>query len=337
VQYTDAEALKQDVDNARDPIRQVRMGLREQLKYLDNLEVVEGDAKDAASIRYDVTTHGSRIKNLGEWPHELVVFFALPVTFVHLPIGNFVRFWEDLIVNTFGAAIALLLSTIITAFFIPNMLRKGTVDLLLVKPIHRSTLLIQKYIGGLLMIFLNTAFVVLGIWAVLGLRTGLWGTGFLVSILVITYQFALYYAVSTLFGVLTRSSIVAILMACLAWFVLNLLFGWGYLWVDQTRIAPDVARELKLEVDGKEQLKLLPDWAYTTADAVHLVTPHLKDFDVLTGKLIADDTLPSYSSERKLADKMYASFSWTEALTVTTIYIVVLLALSCWWFATKDF
>ena len=52
---------------------------------------------------------------------------------------------------------------------------------------------------------------------------------------------------------------------------------------------------------------------------------------------IADDTLPSYSEKRKAADKLYAGFSWTETLTVTSIYIVVLLGISCWWFATKDY
>ena len=36
-----------------------------------------------------------------------------------------------------GAWVALLTGVIITSFFVPNMLRKGTVDLLLVKPIQR--------------------------------------------------------------------------------------------------------------------------------------------------------------------------------------------------------
>jgi hypothetical protein len=63
----------------------------------------------------------------------------------------------------------------------------------------------------------------------------------------------------------------------------------------------------------------------------------LNDLDALVGKLITDDTAPPESDDRKVADKLYASFSWTEALTVTSIYIVVLLGISCWWFATKDY
>jgi ABC-type transport system involved in multi-copper enzyme maturation permease subunit len=335
--FTDAEAAQQERFAGKDTSRGIRLLLQRNLEYLKDLEVNEVPSGDPAIMRFDVTSQGTLIKDLGEWPHEPVIFFALPLPFVHWPIGQFVRFAEDTLVKFFGAAVALLLSTIITAFFIPNMLRKGTVDLLLVKPIHRSTLLIYKYIGGLTFIFLNTAFVVLGIWVVLGLRTGMWGVGFLASILVITFQFALYYAISTLFGVLTRSPIVAILMACLAWFFFALVFGYGYVWIDQTRTLPEAAKELKIEVDGKNPVKMFPDWVYGSADMIHFVTPRLKDLDVLTGKLIADDTLPSYSAERKVADKLYANFSWVESLLVTATYIVVLLAVSCWWFATKDY
>jgi ABC-type transport system involved in multi-copper enzyme maturation permease subunit len=250
---------------------------------------------------------------------------------------------ERWFVGFFGAAVALLLSAVITAFFIPNMLRKGTVDMLLVKPIHRSTLLIYKYIGGLAFIFLNTVFLVLGIWVVLGLRTGMWGTGFLASIFIITFQFALYYAFSTLFGVITRSPIVSILATVFAWFLIALIAGYGVSLIDETRAErkdSDAAEELRFDDDGKPRppaKDLFPAWVYTTTDIIHFVTPRVMDLDKLSGKLIADDTLPSYSRDRKNADKDYSRFSWTEALTVTSIYIVVLLAISCWWFATKDY
>jgi ABC-type transport system involved in multi-copper enzyme maturation permease subunit len=325
----------------------VPLSLRKSYPYLDNVQVREGPPPDDKTVRYDVTTRGTTIKNLSEWPHEPVILFAVPLSFWHEPVGEIVRFIESWIVGFFGAAVALLLSAIITAFFIPNMLRKGTVDMLIVKPIHRSTLLVYKYIGGLAFIFLNTSFVVLGIWVVIGLRTGIWGPGFLLSIFIITFQFALYYAVSTLFGVLTRSPIVSILATVAAWFLIALVAGYGYYFIDLTRVATaeaqaaaDDLKDVKVADDQKPppppKLRL-PEWLYVTADVVHFVTPRVKDLDTLSSKLIADDTLPSYSKERKAAEKRYASFSWTEAITVTTIYIVILLAISCWWFATKDY
>jgi ABC-type transport system involved in multi-copper enzyme maturation permease subunit len=85
------------------------------------------------------------------------------------------------------------------------MLQKGTIDLLLVKPIGRPMLLTYKFVGGLTFMFLNTVFVIAGIWLILGFRTGLWVPTFLLAIPVLTFQFAIFYCVSVLFGVLTRS------------------------------------------------------------------------------------------------------------------------------------
>jgi ABC-type transport system involved in multi-copper enzyme maturation permease subunit len=309
--------------------------------YLKNLKVTAAEPKTPTEMRYLITADST--SRYQDWPHYPVIFFAVPIRVMHFPINAYVQFWESWIINWIGAAVALLLSTIITAFFIPNMLRKGTVDLLIVKPISRPALLLYKYVGGLLFIFLNTVIVVVGIWLVLGLRTNLWGVGFLLSIPVLTFQFALYYAVSTLFAVLSRSPIVSILMTCLFWFLFAVLVGRLYSWIDATRNLRDIVQSqvetTDEEMPSEEQLpeKLLPAWVYTTADIVHLVTPHLKDLDTLTDKWILDDVLPADSRERKLADKLFENFHWTEAIAVTSLYIAALLGFSCWWFARKDY
>jgi ABC-type transport system involved in multi-copper enzyme maturation permease subunit len=329
-------------------IKQIQEMMRAQFSYLKDLKVTSAPAADPKEIRYLVASEGAKRSRAQDWPHQPVILFVLPIRFVEHPIGSYVRFWESWIINWIGAAVALLISTIITAFFIPNMLRKGTVDLLVVKPISRPALLLYKYIGGLTFMFLNTVVAVVGIWLVLGLRTNMWGTGFLLGIFSLTFQFALYYAVSTLFAVLSRSPIVAILMTCLFWFVFAVLFGQGYQLVDATRkIRGMMEAQLeeaqidkddeRMAVKDKVPEKPLPDMVYTIADIIHLATPHLKDLDILTDKWILDDVTPPDSPQRKVADKAYAGFRWTETISVTLLYIVVLLALSCWWFARKDY
>jgi ABC-type transport system involved in multi-copper enzyme maturation permease subunit len=313
-----------------------------QFAYLKNIKVTDAEPKEPTEMRYLVTVEGAKTGRYQDWPHEPVFFFALPAPIWQEPIVTYVEFWENTLINTMGAAVALLISTVITAFFIPNMLRKGSVDMLIVKPISRWTLLLYKYIGGMTFMFLNAVVVVVGVWLVLGLRTHLWGTGFLFSIAVLTFQFAMYYAVSTLFAVLTRSAIVSILMACLAWFLFNFLIGYGYTIVDATRKVRDLVN-VQMEATGQEMPeeqppeKILPDWAYTTADILHFATPHLKDLDILTSKWILEDTQSPENPQRKAAEKLYADFRWTETLTVTALYILVLLAVSCWWFARKDY
>jgi ABC-type transport system involved in multi-copper enzyme maturation permease subunit len=336
-----AEKDKGDKDNQQRVMaqRMLKQALREKFPYLKDLEVAVADAPDPADVRCVVTTHGTKVTRAVDWPHEPVVFFVLPITIWHAPVGEFVHFWQDTIVAGFGAGIALLISTVITAFFIPNMLRKGTIDLLVVKPIHRTTLLLYKYVGGLAFMFLNTVFVVAGIWLILGLRSGMWGPGFLASIAVLTFQFAFYYAISTFVGVVTRSSIAAILVTCFAWFVFSFALGNGYRLIDATRKMPGGDGSVQIQVGDAEHTrpKPFPEWVYTTADVVHFVTPRLKDLDALTTKAIADDTMPEFSEDRKVADRLFADVRWVEAIGVTAIYIVVLLALSCWWFATKDY
>jgi ABC-type transport system involved in multi-copper enzyme maturation permease subunit len=199
------------------------------------------------------------------------------------------------------------------------MLRKGTIDLLLAKPVHRTTLLIYKFIGGLSFMFVNTVFVVVGIWVAIGLRSGLWAPSFLLMIFIFTFQFAIFYAVSTLFGVLTRSPIVSILAACFTWAVL-FVFHVGYVFVEVTR-----------------PFKPYSEWVYTTADTLHFVLPRYKDLDTLSAKLLARDLLGADSMERKLTDKMFASVKWGESLGVSIAFIAIMLGLSCWRFATKDY
>ncbi len=343
IEFAQAQQAQQFRQMQKVSLNGIQQSLRGHFTYLKNLQVDAAASKDPKEVRYLVTAEGSTASRLQDWPHYPVFLFVLPMRIWRSSLGGFVQFWESYLINAIGAAVTLLISTIITAFFIPNMLRKGTVDLLLVKPISRPVLLLHKYIGGLIFIFLNTVVAVVGIWLVLGLRTNMWGTGFLLSIFVLTFQFALYYAVSTLFAVLSRSPIVAILMTCLFWFVFAFLIGFGYHLVDGSRKLRDVvaiqAEAHGQEMPSKEMMpeKLFPEAVYTTADIVHFVTPHLKDLDKLTDKWILDDVTPPDSLQRKAADKAYAGFRWIEAITVTSVYIVALLGLSCWWFSRRDY
>ena len=130
---------------------------------------------------------------------------------------------EDQIINGLGGAVALLIGLIITSFFIPNMLRKGSVDLFISKPIGRSQLLIYKYIGGLTFVFLVTTFTVGGIWFVIGSAQRLLGTQLPVRDSLLTFTFAIVYAMSTLVAVFTRSAIASMIISigfmlfCTSW------------------------------------------------------------------------------------------------------------------------
>jgi hypothetical protein len=287
-------------------------------------------AEDPKEVRFRIETWGTKINDRRRWIHEPALFFgALPLSVFQLPLNDQLMFITYYLIGNWGAGITMLLGCIITAFFIPNMLRKGTVDLLLSKPIHRVTLLSYKFLGGLTFMFVNTLIIMVGIWLVLGLRTGVWINGWLPCVFVYTFQFAIYYSISTLMGVLTRSPIVAILMSVAAWPV---LFGIGiaYPYADSRR--PD-----KLGRSPDEQSKRLANWVYPTVDFLHFVTPHYADLDYLTKRLINRSLVDPDSANAKAVEKDYEAIRWDETILVTIFWIAGLLAFSCWWFSRRDY
>jgi ABC-type transport system involved in multi-copper enzyme maturation permease subunit len=285
--------------------------------------LLDADPAAPRQVAYQVDLK-TTISDSEHWPNEPTLLFGLWSLPIHFPRGEFAGIIVNVLVNSIGAGFTLLISTIITAFFIPNMLRKGTIDMLVVKPIHRTTLLLYKYVGGLTFMFVNTAVVVVGVYLALGVRSGVWINGFLLSILVLTFEFAIYYAFSTLFAVLTRSVVVAILMTCLLYIVLWVV-GTLFTWVELTR---------KSEVRSDQ---LNPGFV-KTVDAIHFVLPRIKDLDVLNQKLVMDSLPHDTSREnREQVKKLYESFNWGENITVSLAFIAVMLGFSCWWFSTRDY
>jgi ABC-type transport system involved in multi-copper enzyme maturation permease subunit len=259
------------------------------------------------------------------WPHKLEIMGTLPLGGGE-PLGLLLYIFASIIM-TVGGWVTLVISIVLTAFFIPNMLRKGTVDLLLVKPTHRPTLLLYKYFGGLTFIFLNTAVAIGGAWLALGLKSGVWANNFLLMIAVLTFFFAILYAVSTLFGVLTRSPIVAILATCFAWFVFFVV-GTTYNFIDQ-----ETHRNEARNVPAEDH------WTNNTfckvVRVIHFVTPRTSDLNRLGSINLAKDFLTETLVKDLRIDR--TSITWGESISVSLVFIFVMLGVSSWWFSTKDY
>jgi ABC-type transport system involved in multi-copper enzyme maturation permease subunit len=275
---------------------------------------------DVTVRTYEVEVH-TTASAYRMWPHDVTLLFgAIPLPFgTNSRPAKLVYNIEKWLVGGIGASITLLISIVITAFFIPNMLRKGTVDLLLAKPIHRVSLLGYKYVGGMTFMFLNTSFLVGCLWLVIGVRSGIWNAAFLLMIFVLTFQFAIFYSVSTVFAVLTRSPIVCILMSVLTWALL-LGVGWAYWFTSQVK-----------------DTDFLPKWAHPTAQFVHFVLPHYEDVGWLAENRMYVDLLDLDHVEQLKEKVILGPLNWAESLAVTTIQIFFLLGIACWRFAVKDY
>jgi ABC-type transport system involved in multi-copper enzyme maturation permease subunit len=311
------------------------------------------------------------------WPHQPSIFFGalplMPASAGGVPLFRFLDIIEGALIGRFGSIIAVLIGVIITAFFIPNMLRKGTVDLLVVKPIYRSQLLLYKYIGGLTFIFLNAAVAIGAVWLALGVRSGLWPMSFLYSALVLTFFFAILYSVSTFFGVLTRSPIAAILLTVGAWFFFFIV-GVGHNVLETFRALDRTARALhdKLGDEGLkalqqvgegggngpgrrgpsiEDMRFEENWFTRTVTVLHAVLPRTNDLDQILERRLRHDLAFGSGTPPPREDKPPPELpggiplpqlqvkppSLGETFGVSAAFIAVFLGLGCWRFATKDY
>lgn len=293
-------------------------------------------------IRYRITSHGTRIDNVRAWPHEIKILFGLlPFGIVGNSLEEAIYNIEKWVIHKVGSWLAILIGVVITSFFIPNMLRKGSIDLLIAKPIHRVTLLVYKYIGGLAFMAVVTVVAVVGIWVALGVRPGVWATGFLWVVPGLIYYFAMLYAVSTLAAVLTRNPMVCILATCLVWAAFW-ADGFAHSYIegirrDMEKLSPTPAASADGRGRNRPKLKLedVPDWATTLSDVIHAVFPRTSDLDELNSKLISESVLSKAELERKELDNQRYP-PWFEVIGISFAYIVVLLGLASWRFVKMD-
>ncbi len=115
----------------------------------------------------------------------------------------------------------LFLSIFSTSSFIPNMLEKGAVDLIISKPVSRAQIILGKYLGGILIVLINIAYLIVSLWLLIGLKFGIWDLSFLYSIFTITFTFGSLYSLIILVGVLTQSSVLAMMLSYIIFFVLS--------------------------------------------------------------------------------------------------------------------
>lgn len=118
-----------------------------------------------------------------------------------------------LFVSVMGTMIAIL----VTAPIVPRMFEAGAIDLLLSKPVSRSLVFLSKFFGGCAFTLLNSGYLILGIWVIVGVRFEIWSDGLLLSIPVYLFLFVIYYSVSAFSGVMFRGAIMSVVMVFVFW------------------------------------------------------------------------------------------------------------------------
>lgn len=113
--------------------------------------------------------------------------------------------------------IATILALISTAGIFPDLITSGSIDLVLAKPIGRLRLFLTQYVAGLLFVTLQVAVFSVASFLVMGLRGGVWVPGLFIAVPLVVCFFSYLFAVCVLLGMLTRSTVAALLLTLLFW------------------------------------------------------------------------------------------------------------------------
>ena len=192
----------------------------------------------------------------------------------------------------------LFLSIFSASSFIPHMLEKGSIDLLLSKPVSRAQIIIGKFLGGFLVVLINIAFLVGGIWILIGLKLGIWNAEILLTILTISFTFAVLYSLIIFIGIISQSSILAMMITYLIFIVLSPL------------------------LQARDQLSILfkSKFVESFMDILYYITPKTTELGGITNNLAVGGGIDDY-----------------QPILSSLVFMILILALSIITFSKKDY
>jgi ABC-type transport system involved in multi-copper enzyme maturation permease subunit len=100
-----------------------------------------------------------------------------------------------------------------SAGLVPVLLEPGRIALLLSKPIARTTLLAGRFFGNILIVAANSTYLIVIVWIILGTKTGIWGTRFLLAIPASIFMFTVLLTMVVLIGVVAESAALAVMVS----------------------------------------------------------------------------------------------------------------------------
>ena len=115
--------------------------------------------------------------------------------------------WVSIALYIWGTFLAIFAS----AGLIPSVLEAGRISLLLSKPLTRTMLLTGRYLGNILIVAINHVYLICSIWLVIGIKTNIWQTRFLLAIPISIFIFAVLLCVVVLIGVVFESAALSVM------------------------------------------------------------------------------------------------------------------------------
>lgn len=109
-------------------------------------------------------------------------------------------------------ALGVFLAVFATGSQVPHLVRRGTVDLYLARPISRAHVLLGRFLGAMTLVAANLAFLCGGVFVIISTKTGVWNPRFLAAAGLIFLVFLSFLGFMYLVGVLSGSTPLSIML-----------------------------------------------------------------------------------------------------------------------------
>jgi ABC-type transport system involved in multi-copper enzyme maturation permease subunit len=282
-------------------------------------------------------------------------FDTAPLTAGTLPPAKFYLFlFANLAVPIWLTWLATILALVSTASIVPDFLASGAIELTLARPISRLRLFAVKYACGLLFVTLQVAVFAAACFVVVGLRGGSWEPRIFLAVPIVVVFFSYLYSFCVLFGVLTRSTIAALLLTLLVWLGL-----WSLNTTARLVVMMRETAAVKAERAGGEAVAVAARWrrAAAVVGAARAVLPKTEETIALLDRCLlttadkqpfefgmepaADDPAVPFGVpdptvmarvEREISGR---SAAWV--ITTSCLCEAVIFGLTAWLFCRRDF
>ncbi len=283
---------------------------------------IEPLSADSDSKSFSVFLKDPRYVAL-EGGHEASFLFGAFSVRLPVSLAVFLLFIEVLVADWIGGFFGVMLAVIFTAGFVPGMLQKGTLDLVLAKPVRRPFIILTKYLGGLFYVIIPATVLIGGCWLVISWRSGFFNFGFLASIGALAAIFAVLYSFAVLMGILTRSTIATILLTIALWFF-SFLVAQGHLLFNKSP-------ELGINA---------PPVIGQSFEAARLFLPRTTELSQVSNYYIVMGNLgPELKAllEGRQGPSSMQEPEWLSIGLSSLGFIAAMLGLACWAFSRRDY
>ena len=200
-------------------------------------------------------------------------------------------------IATFLYTWGMFLAVFASAGLIPSVLEPGRIELLLSKPVSRVHILLGRFAGNVLVVATNITYLVLGVWLIFGIKTGIWSASFLISIVTTVFVFSVLLSVVVLVGVLFESAALATMIT-----------------VGLMILSPILAQTSTVN------RLLSSEWSRQLWNGIYYALPKVYDMGKMTLDVIARDRFDSWMPV------------WSSAM-----FAAVVLGTALWVFQKRDF